>query len=66
MTLDICTTVTKELTMIEFGNFVEKMKQQKQEWKKLIEENKGIEYNIVDIVYLYIKGQILWENIICG
>lgn len=42
--------------MIEFGNFAEKMKQQKQEWKKLIEENKGIEYNIVDIVYLYIRG----------
>lgn len=37
----------------------DELKRRKQcfiEWKKLIEENKGIEYNIVDIVYLYIRG----------
>ncbi len=32
VTLDIYTTVTKELKQREFGNFEEKMKQQKQEW----------------------------------
>ena len=31
-TLDIYTTVTKELKKREFGNFEEKVKQQKQEW----------------------------------
>ncbi len=31
VTLDIYTTVTKELKQREFGNFEEKMKQQKQE-----------------------------------
>lgn len=32
VTLDIYTTVTKELKQREFGNFEERMKQQKQEW----------------------------------
>ena len=32
VTLDIYTTVTKELKQREFGNFEEKLKQQKQEW----------------------------------
>ena len=32
VTLDIYTTVTKELKKREFGNFEEKVKQQKQEW----------------------------------
>lgn len=36
VTLDIYTTVTKELKMREFGNFAEKMKQQKQEWEKML------------------------------
>lgn len=38
--LDIYTTVTKELKQREFGNFEEKMKQQKQEWiqNKLVEK----------------------------
>ena len=34
VTLDIYTTVTKELKQREFGNFEEKLKQQKQEWMK--------------------------------
>ena len=36
VTLDIYTTVTKELKQREFGNFEEKLKQQKQEWDKKI------------------------------
>lgn len=34
VTLDIYTIVTKELKQREFGNFEEKMKQQKTEWEK--------------------------------
>ena len=34
ITLDIYTTVTKELKQREFGNFEEKLKQQRQEWMK--------------------------------
>ncbi len=34
VTLDIYTTVTNELKEREFGNFEEKMKKQKEEWKK--------------------------------
>lgn len=34
VTLDIYTTVTKELKMREFGNFAQKVKEQKQEWEK--------------------------------
>ena len=34
VTLDIYTTVTKELKQREFGNFEEKLKQQKQEWMR--------------------------------
>lgn len=42
VTLDIYTTVTKELKMREFGNFAEKMKQQKQEWEQMLkDEEKG-------------------------
>lgn len=41
VTLDIYTTVTKELKQREFGNFEEKMKQQKQEWKQQLDN--GIE-----------------------
>ena len=42
VTLDIYTTVTKELKMREFGNFAEKMKQQKQEWEQMMtDEEKG-------------------------
>lgn len=36
VTLDIYTTVTKELKMREFGNFAEKMKQQRQEWEGML------------------------------
>ena len=36
VTLDIYTTVTKELKQREFGNFEEKLKLQKQEWDKKI------------------------------
>ena len=39
VTLDIYTTVTKELKQREFGNFEEKMKQQKQMLKGDIEKN---------------------------
>ena len=39
VTLDIYTAVTKELKMREFGNFTEKMKQQKQEWKQMLPAN---------------------------
>lgn len=35
VTLDIYTTVTKELKQREFGNFEEKMKQQRQEWERM-------------------------------
>ena len=35
VTLDIYTTVTKGLKQREFGNFEEKLKQQKQEWEKI-------------------------------
>lgn len=42
VTLDIYTTVTKELKMREFGNFAEKMKRQKQEWEQMLtDEEKG-------------------------
>lgn len=42
VTLDIYTTVTKELKMREFGNFAEKMKRQKQEWEQILtDEEKG-------------------------
>ena len=34
VTLDIYTTVTKELKQRGFGNFKEKLKQQKEEWMK--------------------------------
>lgn len=37
VTPDIYITVTKELKQREFGNFEEKMKQQKQEWKQMWE-----------------------------
>lgn len=40
MTLDIYTTVTKELKQREFGNFEEKLNQQKQEWKQTLNEEK--------------------------
>lgn len=36
VTLDIYTTATKELKMREFGNFAEKMKQQRQEWEGML------------------------------
>lgn len=39
--LDIYTTVTKELKQREFGNFEEKMKQQKQEWEQMLDEKEG-------------------------
>ena len=39
-TLDVYTTVTKELKQREFGNFEQKLKQQKEEWKQ-ISENQG-------------------------
>ena len=40
VTLDIYTTVTKELKQREFGNFEEKLKLQKQEWEsKINKEN---------------------------
>ena len=38
VTLDIYTTVTKELKQREFGNFEEKLNQQKQEWKQTLNE----------------------------
>ena len=46
ITLDIYTTVTKELKQREFGNFEEKMKQQKKEWEQALDldhetENEG-------------------------
>lgn len=41
VTLDIYTTVTKELKMHEFGNFEEKLKQQKKEWEQ--KANKEVE-----------------------
>lgn len=37
VTLDIYTTVTKELKQREFGNFEEKMRQQKQEWDQRLQ-----------------------------
>lgn len=36
VTLDIYTTVTKELKMREFGNFAEKMSWQKKEWEEIL------------------------------
>ena len=39
VTLDIYTTVTKELKQREFGNFEEKLNQQKQEWKQTLNED---------------------------
>ena len=46
VTLDIYTTVTKELKQREFGNFEERMKQQKKEWEQALDidhetENEG-------------------------
>ncbi len=44
VTLDVYTSVTKELKMREFGDFVEKMKQQRQEWESVFadaEEGEG-------------------------
>ena len=38
VTLDIYTTVTKELKQREFGDFEEKLNQQKQEWKQTLNE----------------------------
>lgn len=37
VTLDIYTTVTKELKQREFGNFEAKLKEQKQEWKERLD-----------------------------
>ncbi len=37
VTLDIYTTVTKELKQREFGNFEEKMRQQKQKWDQRLQ-----------------------------
>lgn len=42
VTLDIYTTVTKELKMREFGNFAEKMKQQKLEWEQMLRESSEV------------------------
>lgn len=42
VTLDIYTTVTKELKQREFGNFEAKLKEQKQEWKERL-DNKETE-----------------------
>ena len=39
VTLDIYTTVTKELKQREFGDFEEKLNQQKQEWNQRLEIN---------------------------
>ena len=39
VTLDIYTTVTKELKQREFGNFEEKLNQQKQEWRQTPNED---------------------------
>lgn len=40
VTLDIYTTVTKELKMREFGNFEEKLQQQKREWERTLNEGR--------------------------
>lgn len=40
VTLDIYTTVTKELKMREFENFAQKVKEQKEEWEKRLSENR--------------------------
>ena len=40
VTLDIYTTVTKELKMREFGNFEEKLQQQKREWERTRNEGR--------------------------
>lgn len=39
MTLDIYTTVTKELKQTEFDDFQKKLKEKKQEWKNRQEED---------------------------
>lgn len=39
VTLDIYTTVTKELKQREFGNFEEKLNQQKQEWSQRLDND---------------------------
>ena len=39
VTLDIYTTVTKELKQTEFGDFQKKLKEKKQEWKNRQEED---------------------------
>lgn len=46
VTLDIYATATKELKQREFGNFEERMKQQKKEWEQALDidhetENEG-------------------------
>ena len=38
VTLDIYTTVTKELKQREFGNFEEKLNQQKREWEQTLKK----------------------------
>lgn len=40
VTLDIYTTVTKELKMREFENFEEKLQQQKREWERTRNEGR--------------------------
>lgn len=43
ITLDIYTTVTKELKEREFGNFEAKLKEQKKQWKEMLEQAKSEE-----------------------
>ncbi len=42
-TLDVYTTVTKELKQREFGNFEQKLKQQKKEWEQISESQNMVQ-----------------------
>ena len=58
VTLDIYATATKELKQREFGNFEERMKQQKLEWEKELvikQKMRGV-IPLILLYHRYIRG----------
>ena len=66
VTLDIYTTVTKELTMKEFWNFEEKLQQQKWEWERTMNEEWEGQYTALSLLlkfYFFFYKMYVQNNV---
>ena len=55
VTLDIYTTVTKELKQAEFDDFQKKLKEKKQEWKNRQEKDARFSSGVVEKILFHKK-----------